>query len=408
LPERLVNPAILGVTLEFLRLPAKPTELVLHMIVPKSDKVHFTASGECYKRHGAQNLRIREKDIDRLLFTKGQQSFEDMFVDTVSADDLKRSTYLKQYMSLVPTAQPATMFLRKQRLIDFASGRALRNTRVRTAAVLLFDDEPQAALPTRAGVKITRYQTTQSDYDRKLLVGSPDSIEGPTDLLIRRAVAKVEDIMNSSYFRISGRYDKVKYPPAAIHEIVANAVLHRDYNIKDDVHVSIYDNRIEVTSPGRLPGHITPQNILEERFMRNPKIVRLVNKLPDPPNKDIGEGLNTAFREMQKARLKRHIIEELDAAVRVTLLHETLASPEQQIVEHLRAHHQIQNKQARAITGNESSQAIYKVFTRLIAAGIIEVIDPVSSVYQREYRLTADWQANWTQGNRRKRKKKEE
>jgi len=191
--------------------------------------------------------------------------------------------------------------------------------RVKTAAILLFDDEPQAALSTRSGVKIARYQTSGAKYDRSLLVGTPHSVEGPTDLLIRASVAKIEGIMNSSYFRIKGRYKQVTYPPAAIHEIVANAVLHRDYSLKDDVHVSIYDNRIEVTSPGRLPGHITPQNILEERFMRNPKIVRLVNKLPNPPNRDIGEGLNTAFREMERARLKPPMIEELESAVKVTL-----------------------------------------------------------------------------------------
>jgi ATP-dependent DNA helicase RecG len=289
------------------------------------------------------------------------------------------------------------MFLQKQRLIDFVPGQALRNTKVRTAAVLLFDDEPQAALSTRCGVKITRYQTTDDRYDRRLLLGDPISIEGPTDLLIRRSVAKVEEIMNSSYFRVEGKYKQVQYPPVAIHEIIANAILHRDYSIKDDVHVSIYDNRIEVTSPGRLPGHITPQNILHERFMRNPKIVRLVNKLPNPPNKDIGEGLNTAFKEMQRARLQFPVIEELESSVRVSLLHDVLASPDQQIVEYLREHGgTIQNKKAREITGKESSQAIYKVFLRLIASGVIELVNPGCSVYEREYRLTVDWQKNWS------------
>jgi len=45
----------------------------------------------------------------------------------------------------------------------------------------------------------------------------------------------------------------------------------------------------------RLPAHITPKNILKERFARNGNLVRVINKFPDPPNKDVGEGLNTAF-----------------------------------------------------------------------------------------------------------------
>src|SRR5207248_2236211 len=102
-------------------------------------------------------------------------------------------------------------------------------------------------------------------------------------------------------------------------------------------------------------------------------------------------------KEMQKARLRFPIIEELESAVRVTLLHELLASPDQQIVEYLREHGgTIQNKKAREITGKESSQAIYKVFLRLIAAGVIELVNPGCSVYEREYRLTGDWQRNWS------------
>lgn len=252
---------------------------------------------------------------------------------------------------------------------------------------------------------MTRYQTSDSKYDRQILVGEPCSIEGPVGLLIRRAVAKVEEIVKASHITLGDQTEPARYPIAAVHEIIANAVLHRDYSLKDDVHVGIYDNRIEVTSPGRLPGHITPQNILDERFMRNPKIVRLVNKLPDPPNKDIGEGLNTAFKEMSKANLKIPLIEELDAAVKVTLRHDRIASRAQLIVQFLRDNGRIKNRQAREITGKESANAMYKVFSYLVNAGIIRVANPDASTSETEYELTDDWQANWlaTRSRRRRR-----
>ena len=60
----------------------------------------------------------------------------------------------------------------------------------------------------------------------------------------------------------------------------------------------VFDNRVEVESPGILPGQVTVKNILDEQFARNGMLVRLVNKFPDPPNKDVGEGLNTAFKAM--------------------------------------------------------------------------------------------------------------
>src|SRR6202043_1965483 len=99
-------------------------------------------------------------------------------------------------------------------------------------------------------------------------------------------------------------FEQIKYPQEAIQEIITNAVLHRDYSIADDVHIRIFDNRIEVQSPGRLPAHVTPENILEERFARNGTIVRLLNKFPNAPNKDVGEGLNTAYEAMNKLGLK--------------------------------------------------------------------------------------------------------
>ena len=62
----------------------------------------------------------------------------------------------------------------------------------------------------------------------------------------------------------------------------------------------------------RLPGHVTVENITKTQFARNPKIVRLINKFSNPPNKDVGEEVNTAIEAMGKLRLKTPVIEERD------------------------------------------------------------------------------------------------
>ena len=124
-------------------------------------------------------------------------------------------------------------------------------------------------------------------------------------------------------------------------------MLHRDYSFPDDIHIRIYDNRVEVESPGTLPGHITPKNILNERFARNGNIVRVINKFPNPPNKDVGEGLNTAFRAMKKLQLKEPEIVQKNATVLVVIRHEQLASPEERIIRFLDSHGTISNGEAR-------------------------------------------------------------
>ncbi len=121
----------------------------------------------------------------------------------------------------------------------------------------------------------------------------------------------------------------------ALHEIITNAVLHRDYTAADDIHIRIFDNRVEVVSPGTFPLglHFTPSNILTERFARNGVIVRLINKFPNPPNEDVGEGLNTAFQAMREMELRLPVVTQVGGNVKVVLRHEPLATPEELILE---------------------------------------------------------------------------
>jgi ATP-dependent DNA helicase RecG len=93
---------------------------------------------------------------------------------------------------------------------------------------------------------------------------------------ISEAVRATAEIIESVRVNTPEGLESVKYPITALHEIITNAVLHRDYSIADDIHIRIFDNRVEVASPGTLPAHITPENILTERFARNASIVRLI------------------------------------------------------------------------------------------------------------------------------------
>lgn len=166
--------------------------------------------------------------------------------------------------------------------------------------------------------------------------------------------------------------EQIHYPAEALHEILTNALLHRDYSIASDVHVRIFDNRIEIESPGRLPGHVTRENILQEQFARNGSIVRLINKFPDPPNKDVGEGLNTAFNAMSSLRLKPPIVDETESSVIVRIRHEALASPEESVTEYLENHEEIVNRIGREITGIKSENSMKGIFYRMRDRGLIE------------------------------------
>lgn len=145
--------------------------------------------------------------------------------------------------------------------------------------------------------------------------------------------------------------------------------------MNDDVHIRIFDDRIEVESPGRLPAHITEKNILAERFARNPKSVRLVNKFRNPPNKDVGEGLNTSFQAMRELKLREPIIQQRDNSVLVILKHEKLGSLDEIILEYLKSHDEINNSKAREICYIGDANKMKNVFKRMMRSNLIERIE---------------------------------
>ena len=240
------------------------------------------------------------------------------------------------------------------------------------AGVLLFADEPQAALPKRSAIKIYRYATKSHEGTRDQLSFDPITIEGPLYDQINEAVNRTKALIEEIKTLTPDGLEPVAYPHETLHEIITNAVLHRDYSIASDIHVRIYDNRIEVESPGRLPGHITTENYLREQFSRNPKLVRLINKFPDPPNKDIGEGLNTAFEAMRKLRLKEPEVVEGEHSVVVHIRHTPLASPQDMVMDYLKDHGEITNRIARELTGITSENVMKDVFLSLNKRDLLE------------------------------------
>lgn len=235
----------------------------------------------------------------------------------------------------------------------------------------MFHENPSVAMPRKCAVKIARYETNEDDPERNHL-RQQWTIEGPLYRLIHDTMVMITRIMSSVNIWTSEGLKNVQYPPEAIWEIMVNAIIHRDYAISDDVQVLVYNNRIEVLSPGRLPGYVNIDNILDARYSRNPKIVRTLNRYSDPPNKDMGEGLNTAFQKMKEWKLRNPEISEEGIYVKVVIPHAALATPEDAILDFLGKNETIRNAQAREITGIRSENAVKRVFLKLKDADLIE------------------------------------
>jgi ATP-dependent DNA helicase RecG len=338
--------------------------LLLQCSIKKVAAIITASNGIVYKRRSAQNIPIKNpNELKRLELDKGIASFEDNTLN-VDLDFVCDSMSIYEFMTeVIPTSEPEP-WLRKQLLI--------RNNKPTVAAAMLFSDTPQAALPKQSGIKIYRYKTRAPKGTRETLVFDPISIEGSAYNQIYDAVAKTKEIIEEGKVLLDSGLESLDYPEKALHEIITNAVLHRDYSIASDIHIIIFDNRVEIMSPGALPGHVTEKNILEEQFARNGNMVRLINKFPNPPNKDVGEGLNTAFDEIRNLRLKKPEIVEQDHSVKVVIKHEPLASPEHLIMKYLSDNYEIHNQTARELTGIRSADVMKSHFYKLRNKGLIE------------------------------------
>lgn len=369
-----VSPFGEDITAEFLEAPGR-SGLVLHINCRKSRFVRSASDGKVYKRIGAQNNPVvSDAAVQALRRQKGLESFEDETLP-IPLEAVTNSVPILEYLlEVVPSAEPE-VYLRGQYLVH--------GDKPTVAATLLFAENPQGALPKRSGIKIYRY--TSDEMSRERLVQDPITVEGHIYAQVYSAVAKTIELISQAAVLDEEGLRLVSYPHETLHEIITNAVLHRDYSVTDDIHVRIYETRVEVESPGRLPGHITPDNILDERLSRNPQLVRHLNRFPDPPNKDVGEGLDTAFESMRKLNLKDPRVLEKDHSVLVEIRHESLASPAQQVVEYLASNDQIRNQQARRLTGVNSESRMKKIFQDLISAGEIEHV-PGSSGRGYAYR----------------------
>lgn len=376
---QLIKPSLIDLKHEFLLYKQK---CLLILNVPAKDSIYKTSAGIVFLRKGAQNLKINGEGVKILEYSKGARKREEETIN-IEKEVVSQSDYIKEYCKRVPVLQDPDLFLKKETLIY--------ENKPRIAAVASLADCPQSCM--KCGVKISRLRFSKtelkSNYKRAYLdEKNTFTIEGPAEILILESINKVKEIMESMTFKQYGKEDsKLKYPIEALHEIITNAVIHRDYSIEDDVQIKIFDNQIEVISPGKFPANINSKNIKDSRYSRNPRMVRILHKLPNKINKDLGEGIDTAINAMRAAKLMPPVFEEKDDYVIVTLKHTPIASYEEQILEYLQKHPDIANREARKITGEEDKVKIKNIFIRMMNQKKIQIANPNESKGKRRYEL---------------------
>ena len=120
------------------------------------------------------------------------------------------------------------------------------------------------------------------------------------------------------------------YPQAVLREAIVNALAHRDYGLQGStVDISIWDDCIEIHSPGPLPGHITLENMRTEHYSRNPRIMRVLKTVG--LGEEYGEGIERMYREMESRLLEPPVFSATGGSVTVTLYNRSVIDVEEQL-----------------------------------------------------------------------------
>jgi ATP-dependent DNA helicase RecG len=252
-------------------------------------------------------------------------------------------------------------------LAELVKGPSGDEVQPRRAAVLLFAVEPGSLLAgfdARADIRVMVY-----DGKHALAGATPNlrkpakTIRGPLVDQIDAAVRLVLDELAQGLTLSSSGFRTVHaYPARVVKEAIVNAAIHRDYRLNRDIFVRIFDDRVEVESPGLLPGNITPATIARAGSKaRNPLIAVNLREFPDPPNIDAGEGVPMMFAEMSRAELyPPQYRQNTDAAVEsvtVTLFNAKRPSAWDEVSDWIDRHGSIANADVVRIAGVDTLKA---------------------------------------------------
>lgn len=284
--------------------------------VPEGLPHVYSLRGVYWTRTGANNRPLTTPELRQLLLDRSESGYESKPAAEARLEDLDEarvSRYLDQ-VGLPPDAD-ALQALLSRGCITRLNGDGLPTAEPgpTVAGLLLFGRDPQRFLRS-AEVICVRYagEVMGDEFVRQ-------DIGGTLADQARQAEAFVSSNMRRG-MRIRGlaREETTEYPLPVVREAIVNAIAHRDYSIRGEgIRVLMFSDRLEVYSPGRLPGHVTLANLKDERYSRNEAIVAVLSDMGYIER--LGYGIDRMIAAMQEAGLPEPLFEETSAGFKVTL-----------------------------------------------------------------------------------------
>ena len=294
---------------------------LLIVTVPPGMPHVYSVRGKYLRREGAADRPIPPDALRRLLLERGETSWERLTPEGAELDDLdpqKIAAYTRR-VGAAAEADPLAFLFRRGALAQRRDASAEQDASARrlyvptNAGLLLFGRDVERWFP-QCQITLVRYRGREmsDEFIR-------EDVRDTLPEAVRRAEIWLSENMRRGS-RMVGfeRQDWSQFPMGAVREALVNAVAHRDYTVRGEgIRIALFGDRMECYSPGRLPGHVTLENLVEERYSRNETLVQaladygLIERL--------GYGIDRMLRQMAEAGLPPPEFRETAAGFLVTL-----------------------------------------------------------------------------------------
>jgi len=281
--------------------------ILLFHIEPAMNYIIRNNKDEVYCRQGDSSIRLTSDQVRSLEYDRKERDFEAEILIDSSINDIDEDMvelYKKKLGTNISTEQilKARGFLREKQ----------GNLHLTKAGMLLFGKNPSIYLPS-ARVRVLKFEGTNFQVGTEMNIIKDKTF----DSCLYKTIEQAREFINTqlrefTHLTQSGIFETVpEYPEFAWYEGLVNAVTHRDYsNSGEHITIKLFDDRLEICSPGRLGGFVTLDTMRTKRYSRNPQIARVLNEMGIV--RELNEGVKRIYSEMQKFFLKDPIYSEPD------------------------------------------------------------------------------------------------
>ncbi len=244
---------------------------VVVVTIPEGiDKPYKDKDGLIFLKNGANKRKVKSnEEISRLLQSSGNMYADEMEIQGTSIKDISESTFTQYFKKEF-----------EQSFIDIGltygkalqAKRILKNDRVTLAGLLFFGTEPQSIKPSFT-IKTVSYFGNKIEGDNYR--SKPNDLKGTIPEIYKQAMnfltSSLHHLQSGESFNSKG---KLEISRIALEELLQNALAHRDYFKSAPIRLFIFDDRVELISPGKLPNNLTAEEIkFGNPVIRNSQIV---------------------------------------------------------------------------------------------------------------------------------------